>query len=220
MNNNLAILKKYDTLCATPSDINELLPFLRFYAEKCKHITEMGIRTPTSTYAFLAGEPKTLISYDINRVTEVGEVESLARGVFKFVQQDVLNVEIEETDFLFIDTYHTATQLENELKMHSNKVRKYIGLHDTSTFWEHGEELSKGMDPKQACGRGLKFALKPFLKKGQWKIAFATDKNNGLIILERKRKNWFVSSQLGSHLKYTFYLNSRKLRYWILRLTR
>lgn len=218
MNNNLTIIQKYNTLCTTPSDINELLPFLRLYAESCKHITEMGIRNPTSTYAFLAGGPNTLISYDINRATEVDEVENLAPGVFRFIQQDVLTAEIEETDFLFIDTYHTATQLEKELEMHSGKVRRYIGLHDTSTFWERGEELYKGMDIKLGCGRGLKFAIKPFLKKGQWKIAFATDRNNGLMILERKRKKWFLSSQLSSHLKYTFYLNSRKLRYWISRL--
>lgn len=69
------IIEKYNNLCKTPSDIYKLLPYLHNYAKKCKHITEMGVRTPTSTYAFLAAKPYKLISYDISRSTRVDEVE-------------------------------------------------------------------------------------------------------------------------------------------------
>ena len=49
----------------TPSDINEHIPTLIDYASECEHITEMGVRAITSTWAFLGAAPKKLISYDI-----------------------------------------------------------------------------------------------------------------------------------------------------------
>lgn len=183
------ILQKYNEKCSQPSDINELLPFIKEYADKVDHITEMGVRNPTSTYAFLAGNPKKLISYDIGRYPEVDIAESIAKeeGVdFQFILQDVLQADIEETDFLFIDTFHTATQLERELNKHSGKVRKYIGFHDTTTFWETGEPWYPGVPSEVACGRGLKYALEPFLASHpEWRKVLRVEKNNGLTIIEK-----------------------------------
>lgn len=210
MLNKTAILKKYNELCAASSDINQLLPYLNTYAKQCSHITEMGIRTPTSTYAFLAAAPHTLIGYDIHRTPEVDEAEALAPGVFEFILQDVLKADIAETDFLFIDTYHTAAQLENELAKHASKVRRYIGFHDTATFWETGEEPYPGMDTEMACGRGLKHAIIPFLYKGGWKIAIMTDISNGLLILERT-SGIIGQLPLFNYLKFNLYFNLRKL---------
>lgn len=184
---NKAVLDRYDLAANTPSDINQLLPYLRAVAERCEHITEMGVRSPTSTWAFLAGNPKKLISYDIARWQGVDEVEDKApKGVFTFIEQDVLQADIEETDFLFIDTFHTATQLERELARHSGKVKKYIGFHDTTTFWENGEPPYEGIPADVACGRGLKYALEPFLNNHpEWKYDFITQINNGLTIIKR-----------------------------------
>ena len=180
------ILNRYDLACDTPSDINELLPFLRAVAEQCEYITEMGVRNPTSTWAFLAGDPTILVSYDIARWQGVDEVEELAPdGVFQFVLQDVLQADIGETDFLFIDTFHTASQLERELARHAGKVRKFIGFHDTTTFWENGEPPYEGIPAEVACGRGLRYALEPFLASGEWVIDFRTAINNGLTIIRR-----------------------------------
>jgi hypothetical protein len=188
MNKLQPILDKYDEKCAQPSDIHELLPYLYQYAKECEHITEMGVRNPTSTYAFLAANPKKLISYDISRWEAVDEAEKLAKecGVnFEFIQQDVLKADIEETDFLFIDTFHTATQLERELARHSGKVRKYIGFHDTETYFINGEIPYEGIPADVACGRGLKFALEPFLMQGTFRVIFKIPTNNGLTIIER-----------------------------------
>ncbi|MCR8560168.1 hypothetical protein KXD93_21125 [Mucilaginibacter sp. BJC16-A38] len=217
MMNQSLVVKKYNELCLLKSDINELLPFLKDYAGKSKHITEMGVRDPTSTYAFLAGGTEKLVSYDIKRNANISEVEALAPGVFTFILQDVLEADIEETDFLFIDTYHTATQLEGELARHSEKARKYIGLHDTSTFWETGEAPYEGMDLDKACGKGLKHAVLPFLRRGGWRVAFMTEINNGLIIMERRNSNVF-SAQALNHWKYLFYLRSVRFRNLLKRL--
>jgi len=188
MNKLQPILDKYDEKCATPSDINELLPYLLQYAKECEHITEMGVRNPTSTYAFLAANPKKMISYDIARWELVDEAERLAKecGVdWDFIQQDVLQADIEETDFLFIDTFHSKSQLERELARHSGKVRKYIGFHDTTTFEFSGEPHYPGVPNEVACGIGLWPAIQEFLDKGGWKIAFRTTINNGLTIIRR-----------------------------------
>jgi len=64
--NTNSILSIYENLCEVSSDINEHLPILKKYTENCNHVTEMGVRSIVSTWAFLAGNPNTLISYDIN----------------------------------------------------------------------------------------------------------------------------------------------------------
>ena len=186
----MSIQEKYQEKCNTPSDIFQLLPFLKQYAEQCEHVTEMGVRNPTSTYAFLAARPKKLISYDIGRYPEVDEVEALAKAEnldFTFILQDVLKADIEETDFLFIDTFHTKTQLERELALHADKVRKFIGFHDTTSFEFSGEPSYESVADKGTnCGQGIWYAIQHFLDTNtQWTIAFRTTINNGLTIIQR-----------------------------------
>lgn len=70
---------------------------------------------------------------------------------FEFRIADTREVEIEETDFLFIDTRHVADCLIKELERSAPKVRKYIAFHDTTTFAIKGETeghdgLKKAMD--------------------------------------------------------------------------
>jgi hypothetical protein len=60
-------------------------------------------------------------------------------------------VEIEPTDMLFIDTFHVYEQLRRELALHAGKARRFIVLHDTTTFGEKGErEGSRGLWPAVA----------------------------------------------------------------------
>ncbi len=173
----------YNKRCETPSDINEHLPTLKKYAEECDHITEMGVRWVVSTFAFMMGKPKKLISIDINPVEKHGiqtiDLISLAKtaGVeFEFVLGDTTEIEIEETDFLFIDTLHTYTQLKKELALHPSKVKKYIGFHDTTTFAQVGEYKEAGLWP----------AIEEFLSSNpEWVIAEKFENNNGLTILKK-----------------------------------
>lgn len=178
----------YKLKCATPSDINELMCYLKEYAEKCEHITEMGVRNPTSTYAFLAARPKRLISYDIGRYPEVDLCEELAKAEnldFTFILQDVLLADIEETDMIFIDTWHGELQLKAELKRHADKARKYLLFHDTQTYRFEQEPLYPGVNPAFNNGRGLWYAIEDFLAKGEFEICFQTSINNGLTVLKR-----------------------------------
>lgn len=173
----------YNQRCSIPSDINEHLPTLKKYAEECDHITEMGVRWVVSTFAFMMGKPKKLISIDIDPVEKHGiqtiDLISLAKtaGVeFEFVLGDTTEIEIEETDFLFIDTLHTYSQLKKELTLHPSKVKKYIGFHDTTTFAQVGEYKEVGLWP----------AIEEFLSSNpEWVIAEKFENNNGLTILKR-----------------------------------
>jgi len=58
------ILEKYKQLSEVRSDINEHLITLKKYTEECDTVVEMGVRSIVSTWAFLAGNPKKLISLD------------------------------------------------------------------------------------------------------------------------------------------------------------
>jgi hypothetical protein len=190
------IREKYNLHKIVPSDIYEHIETLYQYGKQCKHITEMGVRWVSSTWAFLYSNPERLISYDIVKENNVVEVESLAKrnGLnFTFIEADVLKVEIEETDLLFIDTLHTYNQLYAELQKHSGCVRKYIVLHDTNTFG-FKDEINDGkksdlIENAEKTKEGLVNALIDFLASDNgifWEIEKVFTNNNGLTIIKRK----------------------------------
>lgn len=177
----LEIESKYKQLCETPSDINEHLPTLMKYASECEHITEMGVRYIVSTYALLMGKPKTLISYDILDCHWQPIAEAVKGTTdFQFKLGNTLHIQIEPTDFLFIDTLHNYDQLREELRLHADKAKKYIGFHDTSSFEWYGESYD-GIPRK-----GIWPAIQEFLEANpHWRIKERFRNNNGLTILQR-----------------------------------
>lgn len=189
------IEKQYSNECRRPSDIYQHLPTLRKYVDVCKKITkegvsvvEMGVRDVVSTWAFLVAVPKKLTSYDINN--PASDRQKLLKNAlkespteFKFIKANVLDVEIEETDLLFIDTLHRGSQLKKELELHSNKVKQFIILHDTVTFYNKGEDDNHRPTLKND---GLGGALEEFLQKNNnWTIKEEFKNNNGLTVLAR-----------------------------------
>lgn len=165
------IQANYELMRDTPSDINQHLPVLLEYYNKCEHITEFGTRSCVSLYAALASNAKKVVAYDIADVN-VPNVEKLT-----FICANDLEVEIGETDFLFIDTKHDYEQLKAELACHSGKVKKWIGLHDTFFYARRGESSSKG----------LLDAIEEFLRENlNWTLCYHSDDNNGLTIISFK----------------------------------
>ena len=171
----------YKEKCRIHSDIHQHLPTLKKYAEDCNHITEFGVRGIVSTYALLMGIPNKMVSYDIDFV-DMDFIKNMVKENtdFKFIQGDSTNIEIEETDLLFIDTLHTFDQLKTELFLHSPNVKKYIILHDTTSYeWEG--EMVNGVSQK-----GLWPAVEDFLNlNSNWSILERFGNNNGLTILKR-----------------------------------
>ena len=176
--------ERYNQKCQNKSDINEHLPTLKRYSDECDHIVEMGVRDVVSTYAFMMGKPKHLISYDIVSlerygvdVNELMEVALLNGVDFEFRLETTLGNQIEETDLLFLDTNHTYSQVKAELNLHGNMSKKYIAFHDTTSY-----EFS-GMNGDSI---GIWRAITDFITKNpHWVIHERFTNNNGLTILMR-----------------------------------
>ena len=158
----------------TKSDINEHIPIMHKYANECNHITEFGVRTGVSTWAWLASRAKVIRCFDIENINQnlkfhyESAKETQKDFTFTCVNTIAENLEIEQTDLLFIDTAHTYEQCSKELKMHGHKVNKYLMFHDTTL-----------------CP-SLNQAIDEFLKENlNWKIKEVFTNNNGLTILEK-----------------------------------
>lgn len=176
----------------TEIDIHEHLDTLQAYASKSDHITELGVRKIVSTWAFILGHPKRLVSVDLVPPSQyLQDHDYLMRVVnkvckelnidFSFVLGDTLQIDIEETDLLFIDTLHTYSQLIQELNRHGNKSRKWIILHDTESckdYFTNSVGVVEG---------GLQDAIDEFLHNNRnWFIKEVYTNNNGLTVLERR----------------------------------
>jgi hypothetical protein len=169
------IKDKLDYWCQHAVDIREHLTTLKEYSSECRSITEMGVRSIVSTWALLAGKPERMVSIDICHPSFYGaNLEEVISSCveekidFKFIQASTLDIVIEETDLLFIDTLHTYDQLKQELFLHGNKSNKFLILHDT--------ESCKEMVP----------AIHEFIQNNPiWKIKKIFENNNGLTILEK-----------------------------------
>lgn len=188
--------QKINEIHQIPSDINEHIPTMLKYGQECDHITEMGVRGILSTWAWLACAPKNkFIAYDLYDPSHWGgdiqAVKDIAKSYginFEFIKADILNIDIEPTDLLFIDTWHHYDQLKLELKLHPDKVKKYIILHDTTKYAEVGEsKLNNNTWGDTYSGKGIWFAVEEFLNdNSEWTLHKRFTHCNGLTILERK----------------------------------
>jgi hypothetical protein len=172
--------QEYHWARSIASDINENVHILYELAQECKTVVEFGVRSGVSTRAFLASDVE-LLSFDIELHPKVRELFLKAQAQGKSVQYikaNVLDIEVEPMDLLFIDTLHTYEQLQKELALHGNKAKRYIAFHDTYTFGLRGED---GRDRQ-----GLLTAIIEFLiKNPHWRFRIYKTNNNGFTVLER-----------------------------------
>jgi hypothetical protein len=130
-----------------------------------------------STTALLCARPKTLISYDIDpHCKDTWEwLSCIADKKTNFIFRNMSSTAgtIEETDLLFIDSWHVYE--------HSSMVRKYIICHDTVLYGEQDSGRS---------GPGLMPAVNEFLEaKQNWKMHEHFTNCSGLTILKRRQAN-------------------------------
>jgi hypothetical protein len=182
----------YEFHCRGPSDIHEHLPTLSRYASSCSHVTEMGVRTVVSTWAFLHARPRKLVSIDINPAPiEYAQRVAASNGVeLQFRQADTgaEGFEIEPTELLFIDTWHVYDQLQRELRMHAARASRWIILHDTTTYADVGEGYTYECAAQPGEQRkGLWTAVEEFLARSpEWELRERYTNNNGLTVLARR----------------------------------
>lgn len=173
-------------------DIYQHMPTLTEYAQKVDSIVELGVRTGNSTLAFLNGLKPTAWMKSYDNWSESKEftpsngillIQNQAKNQglnFELITANDLEIEIPEVDLLFIDTLHIASHLEQELKLHAKKVKKYIIFHDTVIDGLFSEEYGQQ-------NRGLMFAIIPFLLNNpEWMVSKHFTYNNGLLILRKR----------------------------------
>jgi hypothetical protein len=194
---NSVILKKYYELSNTISDINEHLGTLKKYTEECDFVVEMGVRKIVSTWAFLAGNPKKMISLDLYHPIHFGgdleevQIAASEAGIdFQFIKHDSLTYNLDECDLLFLDTWHDFLQLKKELTRFHHKVKKYIILHDTVSFANVNEKNADEMGSLDYTvtnlPKGLWPAIEEFLFNNKnWIIWEKKPNNNGLTVLKK-----------------------------------
>lgn len=180
----------------TPGNINEHIPVLFEYAKQCQTITELGTGAyPVSSWGFLRAKPKKFTTIDASDPSLIPEAKKIAADnsiEFEFIKADTGNPDLvlEETDLLFIDTWHTYDQLKQEFKLHANKARKYIVLHDTTTFGNCDEGFGAPYYPdlfvQPSSGRGIWPVVEEFLVENtNWSLVIRYTNNNGLTVLKR-----------------------------------
>lgn len=175
-------MNEFNRLASTPSDIHEHMLTLVKYAKNCESVAELGVRNVVSAWAWVEAKVKVIHAYDFvdpeaNRLEDIKQAAKKEDIAFTFYKQDVLKTTIPEVDLLFIDTLHVYQQLKAELALHANKARKYIILHDTTTYAHRGEDrVSVGLLP----------ALYEFLEETEeWDVLEVFTNCNGLTILQR-----------------------------------
>lgn len=164
------------------SDTSAHLPLLEFLASLCSHVTEFGFRQGFSASAFIAGCPGKVVSYDIQTYNEVSVLKNMdlpCEWEFRRANTIDPNLEIAETDLLYIDTLHTYDQVKQELSLHVGKVRRFLVFHDT---YSHGE-----MSLDVPGEIGITKAINEFLDNNpEWHKVYEVTFNHGLTVLEKK----------------------------------
>lgn len=192
MKNTETLQERFDRVRHEPSDISAHTGLLYDLACQCDHVTEMGVRSGVSTtflYHALAHakrksqRPRILICYDIHACSCSKDFERFAQGPrmpsFEFHQTSSLLAYIDPTEMLFIDTLHAYAQLVEELDRHWQRVKRWIVLHDTTSFGTHDE----GNIP----GPGIWQAVEEFVDEHPFEIETRDTKQNGLTVLRRLR---------------------------------
>lgn len=193
----------YSNHCNQYSDIYEHLPTLYEYGKLCNHITECGVRGVVSSYAFanaLKDKPENkLVQIDLATNDNIINFQTECKDEnvnVVFHQESDLTCPLEQTDLLFIDTWHVYGHLKRELNRWNSYVNKYIIMHDTTVDEWLGETIRIGWSPEEQSEqtgipvdeitKGVWPAIDEFLKSHpEWVIKERYYNNNGLTILER-----------------------------------
>lgn len=171
----------YAASVANSPDFSQHVPTLRELATHCTSAVEMT-HHGHGTVALLAGladrEGTSLHTIHETACAETDRLFDVA-GKCKFTKEKRVWTAgvIPQCDLLFIDTYHNAGQLSQELMKNSHKVRKLIVMHDTDFFGELGDNK----------GPGLMHAIRGFLNwsGGRWQVYSHTKEQFGLTVLFR-----------------------------------
>lgn len=196
----------YEHACREPySDINEHIPILYQRARECSSVVEIGLQSMNSSWGILLGlseskaKVRSYLGIDIAAppadVVIKARMLAEANGIsFHFCEANDMALDFDHADMLFIDSLHTYCHLTYELEKFSQKIKKFICMHDTSGPWEHSDDTqyygnySEYPPEIDRTKRGLWMAVEDFLRKHpEWQLFERRENNNGFTTLKRVR---------------------------------
>lgn len=195
---------QYDWHCSHSSDIVEHIPVLRRLAEQCTSVTEIGLRDMNSTWGILVGlsenskQQRKYVGIDMEcpptKIFNLAKRLAKENGIeFHFIQENDMDIDIEPTDLLFIDSLHTYCHLTYELEKFCSKANKYIAMHDTDEPWGFMDDFQQYFGDRSEYPpeidrnkQGLWQAVVDFLNRHpEWDLHERRLNNHGLTILKR-----------------------------------
>ena len=202
---NRVMEERYRDACTQNNCINEHIPTLYEYAKRCERITECGVESCISTWAFARGlrdngsSNKRLVSIDTNYHSSLADVRESCKSVgvdFTFKQGNDIYIEREPAQLVFIDTWHVKAQLSRELERWHTHAEIWIVMHDTTVDADKGETLRRGWNPFEDARRsgypideiicGIWPAVTEFLASHpEWIMVKRWKNCNGLTVLQR-----------------------------------
>lgn len=167
-----------ESVAKEPSDINEHCHTLRDLAAMCDDVVDCGTRYSVSTIALAAGA-KRLHVVALNEPLEVKQLRAMGHDV-RWIGGDSINAPVPFADLIFIDTIHTAQHVMGELNRLAPKSRRYLALHDTTSFGHTGEDGQPG----------ILSAVTAFITAHpEWTVIKHYHNNNGLLILSKDERD-------------------------------
>lgn len=192
--------------CANEASSIEYYSALRKLANQYSHVTELGAYHLGSSFAILLGllenpsPSKSLLAIDCGIPPkyrlQLAQTAAKQIGIqFSFLQANDFDIELQPTDMLNIDTYHTYRHLTYELEKFSPIVRSTIVLHDTSAPFGYYDEnahapnwdIESRYPPHiDRTKMGLWSAVTDFLKlHPEWELIERNTNGPGFTVLRR-----------------------------------
>jgi cephalosporin hydroxylase len=148
------------------------------YGKQCDHITEIGVNYGKSGKAWLMCNPKKLIGIDISSKFEkyVREFVSCTDTEYTYITANSLDLDIEQTDLLYLDGDHSHYHVLAELRKFAPKVNKFL----------MGDDIGAEGRPGPT-GYHVERAFRDFLNENdEWEFEYKTMIGTGMIVLKRK----------------------------------
>jgi hypothetical protein len=170
----------YEAAKKNPCDFHEHVDTLRDLVKKCDHVTQIGIWGKPSRVAIAVGTLSNVgnavfVDYSPAQRPEWTDLKRFLGDNFEGKEWQPF-AEIDETDLLFIDTYHTAEETLNLFNKLAPKVRKYLVVHTTEIYGEKGDN----------GGPGVLVGVRQFVHENREWTVIRQDRNNyGLVVLSR-----------------------------------
>jgi hypothetical protein len=170
--------RRVEQIASGPRMKDEVAIMLK-YGKQCKHITEFGVEYGKSAMLWASCEPDEVVGYDIKPKISAEDLELINKHTKHVVNTaSSLDVDIVETDMLFVDSLHTYDQVLAELSLHASKAKKFIMLHDM---------FACGVIDELKKKPGLLKAMNDFLaSNSDWGVCEVEPTGNGVIVLKRE----------------------------------